>query len=516
MQRRRLNQEYAFWIGVFLVLLAAVFFRYWPHLFAGFWQDDFAFARTIAPFHPRYLFEFFSPTRGWFYRPVFLIYFSVLRLLFGVNPIAFHAASFVLHSLNLLLLAALMRRLAGKDSVAVTAIGVTLLGLLFYPGIAPSSLDSVDRGISAVVWISSASTLLAMLFSLLCLHCWLWFRRRADARFYGAALVFFFAALISKEDASALPLVLLFFDWTLEPRLALRKRAQEFAPFLLAFALFIVLDLIAYKHYQVFGTVGLGESLTKFSRYRLVLSFLSLVTLNIWLDLIWFAAGIVCLGIWANRYDRAAAFFCVWCCIFALPTIVMAGPHAEAARFFYFPGFGVVACFALIIRHLLYQSAKDQTTSYILVPLALLTALCLLPFSSFVADLFFDPVAVWLAMIVVAGMSWVLWRTKVWRGALVVAVLLSYIASQGEIYGPDWGFFSWPLLSLIAATLLSVGRRDIVGVWLAFSLSVGQPSPSVYWVLLLILGESRQWLLHGISKIKKEFDFVPKSEEITN
>ena len=488
-----MKRERAFWPGVFFVLVAAVFICYWPLLFSGFWKDDLTFLQVVPPFHPRDLPEFFSPLRGWFYRPVFLVYFALLRRVFGDNPVAFHAAGLVLHALNLTLLAALVRRLAGRSRAAVFAIAAALVGLLFYPGIAERDTNLGDTGISAVVWISSASTLLATLFSLLCLHFWLSFLRHGERRFYGAALVAFCLALISKEDAATLPLALLILDFAFGAPRAFGRRVREYAPFFVAFVLFAVLDIVAYKHYQVpqvFGNVGLGGPV-RLARYRLALMFLNRVLLDHWSsDTLWMMAGIAAIGVWAWRCDRAAAFFWGWLCVAALPAPLMSGPHALAARFYYLPAFAAVPAVMLTLRGLAGEKS-DKACDRALVPLTLLAASLALPVRMWSLPVFVDPAFVWTAMVVLLVVGGLLWRIGEWPGALFLALILSFLGSQFDIYGPETGFVGfWPLLCLPVAAFVFpvIARRErggTAGAWLALSLSWSQPV--IFWSALVIV-----------------------------
>ncbi len=482
-----MKPQRTFWL-VGLVILAAVFLRYWPYLFSGFWEDDFVFLKQVPPFHPRDLPDFFSPLRGWFYRPVFLVYFSLILRVFGADPVAFHAASLVLHALNLTLLAFLMRRLAGNSRSVNFAIVCALIGLLFYPGIAPTGTGFGERGISAVIWISSASTLLATLFSLLCLHLWLSFQRHGERRFYLAAWVAFFAALLSKEDAAALPLALLSLDLAFGPPKKWAARAKEYAPFGVAFLLFAILDIVAYKQFQVFGSGELAGPLN-YARYRLALQFLDGVLLNIWpRAVVWIIVGAAAIFVWAWRYDRSVAFFWAWLCASAFPCPLMSGPHALAARFYYLPAFAAVAALALLLRNVANNDEKYAQFGRCLLPLTLLAGFIALPIGKHYFDQIADPALVWFCIAVLIGMAWLFWRSGRWPGALLVALIISCVGSQCEIYGSDT--LNWPLLCLFLAAVALRGRRGAPEAWLALALAWSQPV--LYWLTLAMLVESHR------------------------
>ncbi len=151
----------------------------------------------------------FSPenTRPIYYRPVFMAWVTVHRLLFDLNPAPWHASTILLHLLAVAILFGLLRRLSGSESLAAAA------ALLW--GIHPTRVESV-------AWVLGNTDPMAAVFGFGAV--WLWIDGRR-----AAGLAAFGAALLCKETSlgfAALPVLLAFF--TGDPR-AVTARATDAA-----------------------------------------------------------------------------------------------------------------------------------------------------------------------------------------------------------------------------------------------------------------------------------------------
>lgn len=136
----------------------------------------------------------FSPenTRPIYYRPVFMAWVTVHRLLFDVNPAPWHATTILLHLLAVAILFGLLRRLSGRESLAAAA------SLLW--GVHPTRVESV-------AWVLGNTDPMAAIFGFGALWLWVDDRRRL-------ALASFALALLCKETSlgfAALPVLLAFF-----------------------------------------------------------------------------------------------------------------------------------------------------------------------------------------------------------------------------------------------------------------------------------------------------------------
>lgn len=132
------------------------------------------------------------------YRPLLMTSHALTYALFGDNPLGAHLVNLMLHLLNTALALSLLRRWTGRDAVA-------LMGTLFW------SLFAVQA--ETVAYASARSTLLGSGFMLAAV------RLTDDGmgrwKQAGLAALFFILALLAKEIAFALPLLILARDLTL-------------------------------------------------------------------------------------------------------------------------------------------------------------------------------------------------------------------------------------------------------------------------------------------------------------
>jgi hypothetical protein len=200
---------------VSLVLAAIVgataFAAYLPALWTGFTADDFFILARLRQFGglDRPL-EYFGPL-GFFeyYRPLTFLSHALDWEIWRMNAAGFHLTNVGLHAGNSVLVFALGRQLAGR-AMAVVA------GLLF--ALHPASHE-------AVYWISARFDLLATFLSLiaLVLAC-------GPTRGYVFGVLAFGLALLAKESALALPVVVLAHDVIIR-RLDWRQAARRLLPF---------------------------------------------------------------------------------------------------------------------------------------------------------------------------------------------------------------------------------------------------------------------------------------------
>jgi hypothetical protein len=191
-------------------LLALFLVIYFPIVGQGFVADDFGWIRAARPSIGEATMNAFSQTTG-FYRPLVSVSFAVNHEMSGLNPRPYGLTNLVL----LLGCAALVWWLA------------TLTGLppefgLFAAALFAFNPHGVDM---AVLWVSGRTGLLLTVFSLAAA---VTFLMRRPALSAGLA----FCALLSKEEAVALPLV--FFLWAFfealgegRPRQAMRAAFQR-------------------------------------------------------------------------------------------------------------------------------------------------------------------------------------------------------------------------------------------------------------------------------------------------
>jgi protein O-mannosyl-transferase len=190
-------------IGFFLLLALAIL----PHLNAlrgGFDFDDIGLVvrhpAVQGPFHPWTILTanyWSSIKEALLWRPVTTFSFAADHLIAGQSPLWPHLVNVLLHAAVTLLWAQLIRRITGRDVLALAA------GLLF--AVHPLHTE-------AVTWISGRAELLAAGFSLAAVHLALSNSGRVRWLSLGAVLL----AVGSKESATVLPVLLLYLTWVLE------------------------------------------------------------------------------------------------------------------------------------------------------------------------------------------------------------------------------------------------------------------------------------------------------------
>ncbi|MGI9228948.1 MAG: tetratricopeptide repeat protein, partial [Gammaproteobacteria bacterium] len=197
---------------------------FWPAFFAGFvWDDN----RYILD--EKQLLSLAGLAEIWFspgslteshYWPVLYTSFWLEHKLWGFNPFGYHLVNVLLHGINTLLL----WRLLVKMSVP----GAWLVAAFF--AVHPIHVE-------VVAWVITRKDLLATLFSLLAVACWLRYREQPKPGTYLALLALFAAAALSKTIAITLPAVLLLQVWWQHGRIGARDLLQTAPLFLLGLAI---------------------------------------------------------------------------------------------------------------------------------------------------------------------------------------------------------------------------------------------------------------------------------------
>ncbi len=167
------------------------------------------------------------------------------------NLHAFHSTSLILHLANAALVTWLMYALFGRVWLAAAA------GLLF--GLHPTTVE-------AVAWVGQRKTVLAALFSLMCLAVYVRYARRGGRGLYVACVCLYLLALLSKPMSVPLAILLLVLDWWPLGRLG-RRAAIEKAPFFLLAAASSAVTYLSQKNtagVEVAAITDFGDRLLVF------------------------------------------------------------------------------------------------------------------------------------------------------------------------------------------------------------------------------------------------------------
>lgn len=175
------------WLSTAAICLGTLVI-YWPSLFVPFVADDYAHILNVSKADVSYVLGLFTvPASDRFFRPLGMISYLIDVQWAGFSPVRWHIAAVLLHALNTTLLYWVCRRL-----------GLPMLWALFgaaFFGVHASRPETVT-------WISARFDLLATLFVLVALLCFL---SRAPLALLLAVTL---CGLLSKESAYVLPLLL--------------------------------------------------------------------------------------------------------------------------------------------------------------------------------------------------------------------------------------------------------------------------------------------------------------------
>jgi len=181
--------------GLLIILLTLLV--YLPALRAGFIWDDPEYVSENQLLHsPGGLARIWVPGNTFQYYPLVFTSFWIEYHLWGSHPLGYHLTNILLHACSAVLVWRLLRRLNVPAAWFCAAV---------------FALHPVH--VESVAWVTERKNVLAGLFYLLSLKCYLDFDRDRTTPRYFAALALFVLALLSKTVVCSLPLVLLLIGW---------------------------------------------------------------------------------------------------------------------------------------------------------------------------------------------------------------------------------------------------------------------------------------------------------------
>lgn len=243
--------------AVLFIVAAAAFLTHTNTLWGDFVYDDLFFIvendwiKDIfnAPifFTSKYT---LSDTGHHIYRPLRTLSFSIDYAIWGLNPLGFHLTNVSLHAINSALVLALLKLIFGGFWMPFLA------SLLF--AVHPAQVQ-------AVAWISSRGDLLYVFFFLISLILYILSARRTHFGLRLCPLIFFALALLSKEAAISMPLLLLCYDLCFRNLKSIKEGAAKYAPYVGLAATYVI------ARYSVLGEIAQGPQWTD-SFYRTILA----------------------------------------------------------------------------------------------------------------------------------------------------------------------------------------------------------------------------------------------------
>jgi len=229
-----------FKIDRFYIYLSAILFiafiLYFKALSYGFFNLDdpgnILQNPLIKNFSLKGIIHFFRIFNDGNYYPLTLFSWGIDYAIGGAKPFMYHLSNILLHLFNTALVVALVRKLSGKDNVAL------FTGLLF--ALHPMNVEPV-------IWVTSRKDLLYTFFFLLSLRHYQKYLADQKKKLYILTLAFFLFSLLSKGMAVSMVLVVVGMDYLEARKLTDRKVILEKLPFLLLSLLFGIISIMAQQ-----------------------------------------------------------------------------------------------------------------------------------------------------------------------------------------------------------------------------------------------------------------------------
>lgn len=334
---------------------------------------------------------------GNYYRPVFLLWLLINNSLFGLNAAWWHLATILAHVAATFMVYLLARRLSKDTFAAIIA--------TFIFGLHPVHIEGV-------AWVSGVTEPLLALFLIPSFLFYLnWREARPKARFYFAASVALYSvAMLAKETALVLPLVILVYEWFARPDAPGLDSTIKRTLLSLKCTIPYVAVTIAYLIARAIVLKGLGHSQSSLSLSTLFMTWPSVlwfylkqffwpVNLSVFYDVPYVTSpglanfalpltGLAAfsLGLWLmwRRLEegdrRAMAVALAWLVLPIVPVLnlsVFAEGETVHDRYLYLPSIGLSVIVAIALRHINIGSAKLFGQPAIQSALALVIALAL-------------------------------------------------------------------------------------------------------------------------------------------
>jgi len=225
----RWRDSTALHIGLILFVGFLIYVSSWD---GPFLWDDYAFVTQNTHISdlsrlPRIFLERTGLGAGvdmYVYRPLQVLTYALDRSFWGLNPVGYHITNTFLHVLAALGVYGLISLLFGRKPLAL----LTALFFVVYPG-----------HTQAVAYISARSESLSALFMLLCFILYIKHVHVKRGLFLAGALVSYALALLSKENALILPVLLFMYHRAFKIKVSLKS----FSPFLVLLFLYIGLRM---------------------------------------------------------------------------------------------------------------------------------------------------------------------------------------------------------------------------------------------------------------------------------
>jgi len=317
-----------------------------------------------------------------YYRPVITLSYMINYAQFGLKPLGYHLTNVFFHTLAALVIYSLTFSLSGSLICSLLA------SLLF--AVHPIHTESVS-------WISGRTDVIAGFFFFLAFLLYVSWDKRVKIFFYAGSLIAFSLALLSKEMAVTLPMVLILYDWLWHPQDLAKGKFRRYLPYGAVVLLYLVVRFLILKvgtgneHIESIGRFAVWLSSGKAFLYYLGKLILPLnLNAYIMMDLSSFPhvaalTGFLLLAAltfwaWKQRAEQpllSFAFLSYLLTFVPLFNIIPLNAPREvdlpmAERFLYIPSFSICLFFSLILERNIRGRSIPSAMKWVLPVLAVL------------------------------------------------------------------------------------------------------------------------------------------------
>lgn len=253
-------------LGLAVAILAAIALIYLPVMHADFVWDDWPSMRYLQS--DQWLHFVFRDFNNWvaYFRPLCVAFLALQIKLFHGAPAPMHGVSLTLHLINISLLGLLALRISRATDASKNRRIITSLACMLIYGVHPALIEPV-------AWIGLQADILVTMLTL----CALLATSSIESHRTRAAVLtgLFLLAACAKESASALPLLVLLFDWILYARngergllaiirTVVRRNWLAYVGMLVAGTLYLILRHWALGNVNYPATPDMKDPLTHF------------------------------------------------------------------------------------------------------------------------------------------------------------------------------------------------------------------------------------------------------------
>ena len=241
------------------LIVIAVFISIVGHRFLYQWDDHWVVFNqyTDAGLNPNNLWRVLVEFHHGQYAPFNELSYILIHAVFGYSPMAFHAASILWHTANMVLLFLFLNRLLkmipGNPLIDQSANVAWVCALLW--AVHPVNVEPV-------AWISASKILVYAFYYLAALLLYLYYIERSGIGKYIGLLALFVASFLGKEQAVVLPLAFLLVDYVTRRDCGVGYLLLEKAPFLILALFFGIVTILSQ---------GAGGNMPEYSLWQRLL-----------------------------------------------------------------------------------------------------------------------------------------------------------------------------------------------------------------------------------------------------